>query len=126
MKTKQPKQKELPIEKLTIDRKRWLRGETDSVLRNKKGLMCCLGFYCLRKRFKVADILDVTSPSDVIYINGTTRLDRLIVLDDDADDNAVCNNLMIINDNTDISDKQRERRITQLFKKINVEVKFVN
>ena len=137
MKTKQPKQKELPIEKLTINRKRWLRGQKDSVLRNEEGLMCCLGFYCLLKKFKISDIFNRSAPEEVLkrtrvdVINKTTKLGRLLIDNDNEEgkiinNNEVCNDLMICNDNTDISDKQRERRITQLFKKINVEVKFVN
>jgi hypothetical protein len=36
------------MKKLVIDRSRWLRGETEGVLLNDDGRMCCLGFEALR------------------------------------------------------------------------------
>jgi hypothetical protein len=52
--------------KLTIDRKKWLRGTGDSFLLSPRdGKMCCLGFYALACGLTENDIRDQLTPVGV-------------------------------------------------------------
>ena len=126
--------------KLTIDRTKWLRGESgmDSyLLHPQRGLMCCLGFYCVAKGIPESEFLQVGSPASVCRISEGVFFNNLEDLVDfethDGDDhqkyenNRICNKLMLANDHDWVMDsKEREEELTNLFKKIDVDVEFVD
>lgn len=131
--------------KFTIDREKWLRGESPSVSRLLRSIdrkMCCLGFAALASGYTENDIRDKTGPSEV-------REDRIEVLADDifelltfnidgpvgfrhVGNNAVCKSMMDANDrkfNADgqpMTDVERESTLKNLFSSIGVEIDFIN
>ena len=107
---------------LTIDRRKWLRGEdfNSALLRSDDKKMCCLGFFCLSR--DIRKIADVSEPVDLSY----QQRQRIPELFDNQHQNHVCEKLMVNNDSPELSEKVRETRITKWFKKIGVNVKFIN
>lgn len=131
--------------KFTIDREKWLRGESPSVSRLLRSIdrkMCCLGFAALASGYTENDIRDKTGPSEV-------REDRIEVLADDifelltfnidgsvgfghVGNNAVCKSMMDTNDRkfdnygNPMTDAVRESTLKNLFSSIGVEVDFIN
>lgn len=120
--------------KLVIDRTRWLRGEggeASSLLRSDSK-MCCLGFLAkacdgnedyFRGNGHPAEVPDIEWPDGIIT--------RREVVDEDfthtvADDSGLTNELILINDDTGISDNDREQSLIDKFALIGVEVEFVN
>lgn len=114
--------------KLKINRKKWLRNDdTDSfLLRNRDAKMCCLGFYALAKGLRRNQIRDCSSPQylENKYIPKMKNLVRKRY--DEYENNKVCSRLMTWNDSVVITEKVREEKIKYWFKKIGVEVEFIN
>ena len=128
--------------KFTVKRSRWLRGglPDESALRVKGGKMCCVGFYALELGYKPKDILDVSILAnlpgesekfpkksrhpkrvmDSIYeCNDSEIIGRLSKEEEEEvyDGNGTAKKLM---------DERREEKLTKLFQKIGVTVKFVD
>lgn len=109
--------------KLVIDRAKWLRGETDLrsyLLREADGKMCCLGFLALACGAEVDDICSYSSPKDTHNVSWP---DGLLGDMDCKQNTEVCGTLMNINDR--VSDEEREIRLTEEFKKLDIEVEFI-
>jgi hypothetical protein len=132
---------------LTIDRSKWRTGgdfdpssPRDShpkvkthghtaLISKKTGYMCCLGFYC-------KDISGISS--DVLLGHGTPndigetyyeKISELLYLNEENgfyDNNIFTDEAISINDNPGISDEEREEKIKEHFKKIDVNVEFIN
>lgn len=101
---------------LTIKRPRWIRNNDKSMLlRPSDNKMCCLGFYALACGHLEEEIIGVIAPRCVRDWRGYGRGDELIY-----------DNLMDANDLPDFSDDDREQKIVELFKQIDVNVTFVN
>ncbi len=104
---------------LTIDRTKWLVGERSSVsgLLREDGKMCCLGFYCKALGFTDAELLYKRNPGEFEIF--PVKLHPDIIYD-----------LVQANDSSlgseDWSISRREEEITKLFKKMDVEVEFIN
>lgn len=116
------------MEKLVIKRSEWLRGTTGSMLlRPSDRMKCCLGFYALSVGVATEDIMDVGNPSFVFGGNNAEKLNKLVYIDagGNQQDTQVGIDLMSDNDCIGMSDLDRELRITELFKKIDVEVEFI-
>lgn len=133
--------KDKKLKKLTIDRRKWGRGNTGGSLLNKNGLKCCLGFACTALGFKNRDILDEGIPSDLVstYTKEKARSksvekSRAKKLDWLVEENgsgkfrasSAVNQLVGINDDSLTSDNYKEAEITRIFKENGVKVKFIN
>lgn len=118
------------MEKLIIDRKKWLRGTRigSKLLKKTTRKMCCLGFFVRQCGFKIKDIENITSPEIVVAHNKQISPDNLIyrLLRDGRLDSDITYELMRINDSNKISEEVREKELTRLFKKIKFEVEFIN
>ena len=127
---------------LVIDRRKWLRNRGtevyDSMLLDPKGKMCCLGFACLDMGMKRKDIKDITSPSVISCIREESeevqeyRKSLGWLLRPGSSFNSLpmdsrdCNRLMMVNDSPTTTDKMKEHKITRIFAKHSVKVKFIN
>lgn len=120
-----------PLLKVTVDRRRWLRGE-DSVASslfddvNKK--MCCLGFATRACGCSIDKIRNQASPACVVfdYTNTKERLARFLTAKNESENSGTTGRMMEINDATDISDAEREDLLKRLGKKLNIQFTFVN
>lgn len=126
------------MKKLVIKRSKWLRGGKDgngaealSLLMNKDGHKCCLGFYVRACGYKKA-LKGKACPDDEIQVPREAKwlLDsvdeqRHLRLKDYYNSNA-CNNLMMINDNEHFPQSERELKLTKLFAKQGITVIFVD
>lgn len=109
--------------KYTVDRSNWRCGGRygdDSVshgtgatqLLNEEGFMCCLGFVT-RQLLPDVEILGVYQPRDIdvkYLLNKNTKLSQ----------DAMC-----INDDSGMPYEERERRLTELFKRHGYELEFI-
>jgi hypothetical protein len=116
---------------LIIDRSKWIRGAASDdtwLLRARDGHMCCLGFYALACGLTEDQIRNVPGPLDA-FPNGISS---------DDNDNCFINTpgewllsdidrarLISYNDDSHVSDQEREEKITKIFAKHGVTVKFV-
>lgn len=124
--------------KLTIDRKEWLRGEgsdASSLLRKSDGKKCCLGFHALQLGYTEEQIGSLASPPNLVF---RTREDRynadgaphsILVYRDShvfrSGPTPLCARLMMVNDEPDRPDAEREAELTTLFAEADIEVEFV-
>jgi len=110
------------MKKLVIDREKWQRGDMEGhtyLLNPQNRRMCCLGFDAINEGLSKSQINGVTEPEDLnVKINGITFKN--------LKHTNVTLKLMHANDNTEISEEKREKKITSLFKKIGREVEFIN
>lgn len=116
------------MKKLPINREKWNRGSSeDSGLRNGAGKMCCLGFDALNEGSTIEEINGAGMPSQLhIEIKGITIQRKLNP--DLYIDTYIAKELATVNDNSQISDREREERIIELFAKVDPprEVVFIN
>lgn len=112
-----------PIKKFRINRKTWLRGTLNSCLLNEDGKKCCLGFYSLARGLNKRDIVNKFEPSELTKDDNSFMLPELCC---DAGDSKIASRLMCINDNSNTTDKVKEKAIKNNFKKLGVEVEFYN
>lgn len=118
---------------LIIDRSKWRTGGTsyenqtgigDTLLLNKEGFQCCLGFRCEQMGVMRKDLLRKAYPKDLSdkydipdLINSNPRYDNC--------NNSFVNEAVTINDNGSIGSKKREKMIKEHFKRIDVTVEFI-
>jgi hypothetical protein len=117
--------------KLVIDRQKWARGAEEGMLLNTQCKMCCLGFAALACGLKPHQIKNVEMPADTREETKPTRnktvWNALLDIDEGGRcDTEIASYLASVNDDSDMSDKMREHKIRQKFKKIGVEVTFKN
>jgi hypothetical protein len=121
--------------KLVIDRKTWLRGDPASyLLREQDGKMCCLGFLSLQCGVTKEKMMGLATVAVGADANAEFRQGALASLaqvnkyarDPDAPykNTDIADALMEANDDTLLSDAQREESLVELFKKIGVDVEF--
>lgn len=131
------------IKSFTINRKRWLRGEGSEescLLNTKTGKMCCLGFFAKQSKIPKNYIENVDTPCSArMLLNGTkVYSSNCKVISRPAKSikwntkllsgefhSATGDTLMDVNDDEEISDEIREKKITSLFKRIGITVKFI-
>jgi hypothetical protein len=118
------------VQSFEVDRKTWYRGKgsAHSRLLNDEGQMCCLGFYAVAAGLPTDAIRRAACPSDVpraLWKTKLTSMDETVPLLPEARDTNAAHILMRMNDVEDVADEDREKRITDLFKQIGIDVKFV-
>lgn len=134
--------------KLSIDRSKWVRGGVEeygeSLLLNDLGSMCCLGFYCVQ--VLGLEYSDIKGLGDILgdFICNEVKLSSKhaegIELEEYEDDESLrwkyiykkslgCMvdreiSFLSVNDDEELSEEERERKLTELFSEIGVEVEF--
>ena len=106
--------------KVIVKRSNWYRGKgsTGSFLRRTDDTMCCLGFAAVECGYKPPDILNGSSPWSM-------RATSKWPADPHTTDNdAVYAILMRTNDDRDISDEEREARLIEEGKAVELEFEF--
>lgn len=111
----------------TINRSSWLRASTVETLGSpslldENGNKCCLGFVCSQILKSDTWILDKADPSDMsinikdfnVYVGGKFKNSNLSL------------EAMLINDNPDINDNEREAKLKALFNRYNYDLEFKN
>ena len=123
------------VKKFVVKRSKWYRGEGDaeSRLQTSKNKMCCLGFYAKECGLKKKDILDIGSPGEVPYdiknLWDTFLLEsktHFYTDEPSISDSSIANDMMEINDNEFITEKERELRLKELFKTQGIKLKFID
>ena len=124
-----------------VKKRYWLRGgkkDSISMLRNRSGKMCCLGFVANQLGFSYKEIINCGTPEDLdtSHINKTNiKLDKakLNLLKPLAkyDTFGVFNNTNLsekaieINDDDSTTDSEKIEKLTRLFKKYKHTITFV-
>lgn len=124
---------ELERVKVTIERSRWLRGEgsTESaLLREKDGKMCCLGFVAIALGRTPEQIKGQSSPTcGEQSVDGSTLAaagTRLVMSEDGHwREPAAIERAMVVNDDRDVPDANREQLLTKLLAELAVDLEFV-
>lgn len=134
------------VKEFTIDRRRWLRGEGDGTLRDLDNHRCCIGFYAgacgyaASKLYHVDTIHDMlndflrnTKKENATYVDYPKALRKAFEsVNENIDNSSVSEGESIflelykVNDDEDISDKEREKFIIKTFKKFGIKVKFIH
>lgn len=117
--------------KLEIDRSIWrCGGDTPELvekfgttkLLNNKGKMCCLGILGSKMGIPNNHLIDQFEPHDIKELY-PDYYDLVYPIEDEAmnlNDEA-----MSLNDDKDISNEEREDKLTKLFKTNNIEITFI-
>jgi hypothetical protein len=121
------------MEKLVIDRSRWLRGmgfgtllasaefkKSHSNVDIKVGDMCCLGFYCKQRGIPEVDLLDRGMPRSLESSELTNSLPSWLL-----QKGFTSSRLAEANDIQRYTASEREAEIKWLFAQEGVEVEFV-
>lgn len=129
------------MQQLIIDRSKWRTGRVyldngslkkygSTLLLNRQGYMCCLGFYCEQLvGIPKNGLLGVPSPEE-LNIDDIHNIELLVTKIDDYEDGytlvptGFTTDAIEINDSISLSSKDREDQIVNHFKKIDVEVIF--
>lgn len=139
------------IKTLTIKRSKWLRGkgeQASSLLNSRSGKMCCLGQYAESCGIKPDQMKNLASPAELLnYLGGSEFVEnvngtlvktkpqniewktKLVMGKPTCYDNTVIASVMMsTNDDDDgeFTEEAREQKLTRLFKRIGVKVKFVD
>ena len=130
----------------TVKRSRWVNGSNnnsagnctagDSLLLNKEGNMCCLGFLAKSCGLSDKTIKDHGGPDSLLDTISPrlkkkalkTPLAKLAEVHngDDYFNTEICDQLITTNDTNSIDSKKREAELKKQFAKIKVNVKFVD
>lgn len=117
------------MKSFTVRRKKWARGgkNGEAALLNQDGNMCCLGFAaCQISRIRRSELADEGEPQNVYkdksFLTDVERYDDNV----DVTNNDLASKAMTINDNEKLSENEREKRLTKLFRKHNIIIKFVD
>jgi len=115
-----------------IERSKWYRGlgHRASRLLNDEGQMCCLGFDSLRRGFTPEEILNVGSPGRFHCELEDQRATGLIDKgwkgsDFKIQNSPIVNQIIQVNDDTTMNDRDRELVLTHLFSVLGTIVRFV-
>jgi hypothetical protein len=108
------------MEKLIIDRTKWLRGKYHSGLLLNGG-MCCLGFDCKLHGFTDEDIESIAVPEDIHKV-----AHGIMALPNHLQNSSFTSQAIHINDTAKITDADREAKLIQLFATQNIELEFIN
>jgi len=106
-----------------VKRSEWLRGDPhdSSLFSSHHEQRCCLGFWCNACGIKDEKIKDIPDPAKagngVFDIGGLTKY---------GSNTPVCEAMMMINDNSEINDTDRERILTTLAQSLDVTMTFID
>ena len=128
--------------KFIVDRTKWYRGKSENsskLLFPGTQKMCCLGFVALQCGFTPKAIQGVATPGMISFefVFDTPKYTKkqfprgfrfLLGLDINGDweDSKMSHRAMEINDDAALTDKQRERKLKELFKRAGHQIMFVN
>jgi hypothetical protein len=109
------------MEKVTIDRKKWLRGDAKySCLWSKEvNAGCCLGHVCIQLFGKTIDQIDLKN-MPICVLNRAT----VLTVGPHIINSSFAIEAAQINDDPDISDEERENRLIKLFQQNNIQLSF--
>ncbi len=108
-----------------VNRTKWLRSSNnESMLRDKVGRQCCLGFYLRACGMRAKDI-DLKHTPMSISAKLPKQASWLIVVDVvDADDSLACGAIMAANDAFSKSDAEIEANLKKEFDKQGIKIMF--
>jgi hypothetical protein len=142
---KQVKEKKIvgDVKEFVVKRKTWYRGKGSehSCLLNEHNQRCCLGFYAGACGLSNKIIRGIAEPNSVIELlqegqvedkDGNTVHSNLDIVWKTKlvrglcgiSNTPTCNKLMAVNDSVGITDEERETKLTALFKRLGIKVKF--
>lgn len=103
-----------------VKRSTWFRGKGHvvSALLRSDNKMCCVGFLCIAAGATSSQILNKKCISRHI------GLDMEYFTESSGASSNIALKIYEINDNMDLTDEQREEKLTELFKSIGIEIKF--
>lgn len=114
------------VKSFTVVRKKWLRGKgsmASALLWNGKS--CCLGFYSEACGISRKVMHSIATPADLAAVSEQksnviwkTKLVRSGV------NSISCQKLININDSSTTDDAFKEKKLTSLFKRLGIKVKF--
>lgn len=116
------------LKEFTVIRSQWVNGSNseergDPCLMNEQGYLCCLGFACRNMGVNDRQLLNNSTPEDVlkeeskITTIGSWNINRIV-------DNSVTDDAIRINDDEVSSQKKKELDLTILFKNNGVDIIF--
>lgn len=112
---------------LTIERSKWATGKDGGLLLDGEK-MCCLGFLCRAIGYESAEILMMAMPEEVTQ--SETKPLPLWLLEPykvtSVSERPDVYQAARDNDDTTISSVERERRVTEIFAKHDIQVRFVD
>lgn len=118
--------------KYIIDRSKWrcggdgfsAKGKGVTKLLNSDGYMCCLGQTSRQEGISDSDLLNRNNPSCVGKDVGpfATYCSKF----NDYESTLLARDAIRINDNTEILNEERERRLIELFSRHDLELEFIN
>jgi len=119
-------------QQLIIDRRKWYRGKggDNSKLLNEYG-MCCLGFLSLAKGYTKDEIAYKSLPwrlplSELLLPEMTSCYNTENLDSNDKCPTMLSETMARINDDRSLTEPEREAQLTEEFKKIAIDVVFVN
>jgi hypothetical protein len=92
--------------------------------------MCCLGFLGKQLGVPYTKMTDKPTPENLTKV-GQAKFQQagLLVVQSNATDKVVhtdvCDRLIVVNDDLHLTEQYREKRITALFKRIGIKVRFI-
>lgn len=121
------------MEKLVIDRRKWLRGEgttgKSKLLRTTDSKMCCVGIYlesvCKVPRKRLRNLSSAQDVTAAYSERAKAPVPEWLV-DEDGEHNRIAMQLYDKNDVEGTPDRTREKAIKRLFAQHKVAVTFIN
>jgi hypothetical protein len=123
--------KSKPVKSFTIDRKKWINGESarrlvaagrsdeaSSNLRTVEGLMCCLGFYAQACGVRTAKLTECATPY-FLQSEDSTKLKSSL-----GSNSWTVQELVTANDCEGVPAEDIEKKVKSLFKSVGVTVKY--
>lgn len=124
----------MTISTYVIDRASWrcggdgphARGHGITRLRNHEGFKCCLGQVCEQCGILASAMLAIATPGDLRAVLSPVDAEMIAhVATDKNDDSDFAIAAMNLNDNEDLSDRERERQLRDHFTEHGHRIKFV-
>ena len=117
------------MRRFVVNRATWANADTTSetmMLDPENGLMCCLGQICHQAKTPKSELAGNYEPCEVPIRAG--YLVDLLLKDPDfpsAGSSDFASKAMDINDNSDLTPRERERALKKLFKSEGIDLSFV-
>lgn len=118
----------MKLKTVVVDRAKWWRGKPNSALKVAQAdAFCCLGFCGLSVGIKPETMLRVSTPENLEQAAKMRQVfPKLFVGPRDyPEDSAECSDLVDVNDDREIEDKEREVRLRATGRKAGILFKFV-
>ncbi len=117
------------LEKFTVQRSRWLRGDGDGMLLDpdRGNRMCCLGFACVAAGLTKEQISKRSLPEEAYDEVDAPVIEPLVeeTVEGGVLDTSLTTRAAEINDDLGLSDHEREHGLKVLFAEHGVTVRFV-